>query len=157
MFWGCFRSVLKGVWNKLYWSFKAAPREFLVGFKKVPGYFKEISTMFQKSFEDVLWICQPCFEELPRCLIGPSGIFRGHFKSVSQVIQESFKRPFKQVFDKTLKLLWGCFKVVLFLASSAQAPASQSPAGGHTPYTQPGIVVLPALTSSFQVRATAAT
>ena len=27
----------------------------------------------------------------------------------------------------------------------------------HTPYTQPGIVVLPALTSSFQVRATAAT
>ena len=79
-------------------SERGVSMEFLEGFKEVPGHFKVVRVFLQKfqaSVIESLKVFQKSAEALS--FKGAEGKCRGRLKSVSWMIQESFKRPFEQV------------------------------------------------------------
>ena len=119
-FQGCFRSVL-GVCQRSYWSvwkFWRCFKEFSRCFRKVSwvpqGDFKGVSRVFHRWLKPFQPVSRGDSE-------GVSRVFYQSFKDLSKKCQRSFievSRKFQEnvkVFNRSLKPLWGCFKVVLFL------------------------------------------
>ena len=78
---------------------------------------ESISRVFQESFESVSGVFYGClrqdvskkFQVFYYSFMGASGKFQGCIKSVSRVIKESFKRPFKQVSRASFKRVSSIF------------------------------------------------